>query len=134
MIICKTFTFDAGHRLMNYNGPCSNIHGHTYKLEVMIKGDLDLFTHMVIDFKDLKGIVNSIIAPLDHALLLNVVDNNFEEFCQSQDQRMFVFEGDPTAENIANYIYNRLRSQYVCRVRLWETPTSYAEVGDDIYK
>jgi 6-pyruvoyltetrahydropterin/6-carboxytetrahydropterin synthase len=130
MIICKTFTFDAGHRLMNYQGACSNIHGHTYKLEVMIEGRI-ITDDMVIDFKELKAIVNEfIIDRFDHALLLNQQDKELIELCEKCGYKYFIFDSNPTAEIMATFIHSQL--PYSCRIRLWETPTSYAEVGDDI--
>ena len=72
MRIGKIFTFDAAHHLPKHIGQCKNLHGHTYKLEVEIIGDITLKEHstidgMVMDFGELKRIVNhSVVDPLDH--------------------------------------------------------------------
>ena len=75
--VTKTFSFDMAHALYGYDGPCKNIHGHTYHLSVSILGkpiaDVnDVKVGMVMDFGDLKKIVSSnIIKNFDHALVLN---------------------------------------------------------------
>ena len=56
MIITKRFKFDSAHKLPNYKGDCANLHGHSYKLFVSVKGDVDS-NGFVIDFKYLKQIV-----------------------------------------------------------------------------
>lgn len=102
MKLCKEFYFDAAHFLREYKGKCEQMHGHTYKLEVVIEGNVGK-TGMVLDFNELKKIVNSeIIEKLDH--------KNLNE----------IFE-IPTAENIARWIFNRLKKKiHLHSVKLWE--------------
>ena len=75
--LTKIFNFEAAHALMNYDGPCKNIHGHSYKLEVTIigrpvKDESSPKDGMVMDFGDLKEIIKkSIIEQFDHSLILN---------------------------------------------------------------
>lgn len=76
VLVTKIFTFEMAHALLNYDGDCKNIHGHSYKLHVTILGKpLQNKEHpkngMVMDFKALKTIVKAkIINPFDHALVL----------------------------------------------------------------
>jgi len=114
MRVTKIFTFDAAHRLQYYNGLCKNLHGHTYKLEVTCRG-CGLTNGMLIDFASLKQIVqDKIISKLDHTYLNDV------------------FSFEPTAENMADWILKELRQHLpIYSVRLYETPTSYAEVTVD---
>ena len=76
--ITKEFNFETGHALYGYDGLCKNVHGHSYKLAVTVKGHpIDDPAHvkhgMVIDFSDLKKIVREeIVLPFDHATVLNV--------------------------------------------------------------
>lgn len=118
--VTKRFTFEASHNLIDYDGPCSNLHGHSYKLYVTVSGYVDIVSRnvtecMVIDFKDVKSIVKKeVVDKLDHLYL-----NDF--FVQ------------PTAEVMAVQIFEAL--QYVfpkgCtleKIRLYETEDSYAEV------
>lgn len=112
MIIAKRFTFDSAHFLPNYVGKCKQIHGHTYTLEVIIKGEVNPDTGMVVDFAQIKHLVQSkVIEVLDHKLLNDVIPN-------------------PTAENIALWIEKAIASQFdnVVRLRLWETSDSYVEL------
>ncbi|MDD3847535.1 MAG: 6-carboxytetrahydropterin synthase, partial [Syntrophorhabdaceae bacterium] len=104
----------AGHKLPDYDGPCSNDHGHSYKLEIEVEGSTD-GSGMIIDFAKLKDIVNDrIISMLDHSWLNNI---------------LFI----PTAENLTIWISANLapaickEGKELIRVRLWETSTSYCE-------
>jgi len=119
--VVKEFTFDAAHFLPDYNGPCSQMHGHTYKLQVGVTGPL--LDGMVIDFTILKNLVKRVVLlKVDHALLNEVKAHGFPR-------------GNPTAENIVMWIANELVGGLVGTdiemelefIRLWETPTSYAE-------
>lgn len=139
MKITKIVTFDAGHRLMNHEFKCWNLHGHTYKLEVTISSPHGLAegTGMVIDFKDLKQAINNVIEKFDHAMILNKHDNMVITFCIKQAYAHYLIDGEPTAENIALEIELLLNKQFAImqlppltieRLILWETPTSFAEV------
>lgn len=111
MIITKTFTFDSAHCLSWHKGKCSNLHGHTYKLEVSIQGELTQ-NGIVMDFGDLKKIVKkSVLAKLDHKNLNDIFKN-------------------PTAEIITTHICKTLEKQglNMYEIKLWETPTSCAVV------
>ncbi|MDK2917337.1 MAG: 6-pyruvoyltetrahydropterin/6-carboxytetrahydropterin synthase [Candidatus Petromonas sp.] len=117
--ITKIFTFDSAHKLENYEGDCKYLHGHTYKLEVTVSGRTD-YRGMVIDFNDLKKIIKEkIINKLDHKYLNDIFDFN------------------TTCENLIVWIFKELdedlktENYYLKKIRLWETPTSYAELGRD---
>jgi len=122
MIVGKEFTFDAAHFLPNYEGKCANMHGHTYRLRVEVKGHLDVETAMVVDFGDLKRVVKkAVIDEYDHTLL--------------NDKMIFEFSR-PTAEVLAQMIFatlhkvwsdDNLPGEIYC-VELWETPTSWCRV------
>jgi 6-pyruvoyltetrahydropterin/6-carboxytetrahydropterin synthase len=118
--VVKEFTFDAAHWLPGYNGPCSNLHGHRWTLQVGIQGTVQ--DGMVMDFSKLKGIVKQeIINPLDHHCLNEVPQDGFPT-------------GYPTAENMVIWISRTLFERISLEdhvslsfIRLYETPTSYAE-------
>jgi len=115
--VCKIFSFDAAHFLPNYEGKCHNLHGHTWKLEVEVSGFVTPDTGMVIDFVYLKNLVNGeVINKLDHTLLNDTLEN-------------------PTCENLLDLIWKRLSPMggwtqkiKLERLRLWETPDSFAEL------
>ena len=90
MIVKLETHFDAAHYLPNYEGKCSRMHGHTYRLIVEVEGKPNPKTGMVIDFSILKDIINEhILIYLDHQILNAVIKN-------------------PTAENIATWIKEKL--------------------------
>jgi len=109
MLITKKFTFDSAHKLINYEGKCKNLHGHTYTLFVTIKGEINDTTGMVIDFGEVKKIVKeSVIDVLDHAYVNDFIDQ-------------------PTAENMIVWIWKKLESKLkLYKLELWETPDSFA--------
>ena len=137
--VTKSFTFDMGHRLSNYEGKCKHLHGHTYKLEVTIECDELDDRGMVMDFGDLKKIYKEQIeAKFDHKLLLYENDDYNQRLAKAiePDRESIVWaEYNPTAENIVDNILGifqwhlpnerRLR---VSHIRLYETPTSYADI------
>ncbi|MEG6586029.1 6-carboxytetrahydropterin synthase QueD [Dendrosporobacter sp. 1207_IL3150] len=108
--------FEAAHRIVDYPGKCNRLHGHNWSVEVTVAGETLNELGMLIDFRDLKVEVNQIIDKLDH-LYLNELD-------QFKVQ-------NPTAENIARYIYDELKqrpalSDNVCirSIKVWESPKS----------
>jgi 6-pyruvoyltetrahydropterin/6-carboxytetrahydropterin synthase len=137
--LTKIFHFEMAHALYGYDGPCKNIHGHSYELEVTIAGKpLNDPSHpkhgMVMDFSELKKIVGEqIVDRLDHALLLNgnSPHRNIPELDANFGNVVFV-DYQPTCENMLIDFVNRIQSllpSYVKLVtlRLKETPNSYAE-------
>lgn len=131
MKVIKEITFDAGHRLMHHKGLCRNLHGHTYHLSLSIEGGVNKETGMVIDFKDLKSAIVSVVDQLDHAMILNSEDKKHIDFVVDLGHKFVLIKGEPTAENIALFIkeeiYHSL-TEYFGRneiiVTLKETPTS----------
>lgn len=88
--VTKIFTFDACHHLPHYDGACNKQHGHTYKLEVTVTGKVDKdITNpkcgMIIDFKDLKKIVDdTVISKYDHSNLNDFFENPTAEIMVEQ--------------------------------------------------
>ena len=117
LTVTKIFEFHYSHYLPGYSGKCKNLHGHTGILEVEVGPygrvkDINEYEGMVIDFSKLKEVVKKrVIDKLDHAHLNNLLHI-------------------PTAENIAKWVWDELEEvfgQGLIRVRVYETPTSYAE-------
>lgn len=108
MIISKLFSFEAAHKLENYNGKCRNLHGHSYKMEISVHGKVNE-NGMVIDFHELKKAVkDNILDILDHSYLNEIIEN-------------------PTAENISIWIWGKLNDKLNLReIKLWETDDSCA--------
>ena len=82
--ITKQFNFETGHALYGYDGKCRNVHGHSYKLSVTVIGtpisdSSNVKFGMVIDFKDLKDIVETeIVDKFDHSTVFNKNTPHFE--------------------------------------------------------
>ncbi|MBP5496486.1 MAG: 6-carboxytetrahydropterin synthase QueD [Bacteroidales bacterium] len=137
--ITKQFSFEMAHALRNYDGLCRNIHGHSYKMDITLAGqplhdESSPKNGMVMDFGDLKRLVNEeIISLLDHALVLNEKnDPQLIEILKQNFEKIVVVDFQPTTENLLNYIADKLKRRLpetvkLCRVRLRETDTSYAE-------
>ena len=137
--ITKEFRFEAAHALKGYDGPCRNIHGHSYQLSVTIAGipSEDASSPkkgMVMDFGDLKAIVKeNIIDQFDHALILgrDFPSTELHKFEESAENIVYV-DYQPTSENMlvdfAKRISLLLPPQVkLCSLRLRETNNSYAE-------
>lgn len=138
--LTKEFSFEAAHALENYDGPCREIHGHSYRLFVTVKGEPCTDTTnpkqgMVMDFGVLKRIVSEeIISKLDHALVLPATPRN-EPLLAVLTQRfsnVVKVDYQPTCENMlvdfAARIAGRLpQGIELYSLRLHETATSFAE-------
>ena len=127
--LTKKTSFEACHYLNNYDGKCSRMHGHSYKLEVTVSGYIDpdyadnsafcAVEAMVVDFKELKEVINHhVVDKLDH----NDLNIYFEQ---------------PTAEIMVIWIFDTIANYFkgtdvrVESVKLWETEDSFAEYRGD---
>jgi 6-pyruvoyltetrahydropterin/6-carboxytetrahydropterin synthase len=138
--ITKQFTFETGHALYGYDGKCKNVHGHSYKLDVTVIGKpISDTSHvklgMVIDFGDLKKIVNQeIVDVFDHATVFNKNTPHVELAKELADRGhdVLLVDYQPTSEmmviDFAAKISALLPDQIKLHsLRLSETATSYAE-------
>jgi 6-pyruvoyltetrahydropterin/6-carboxytetrahydropterin synthase len=121
VLVSKEFTFDSAHHLHAYDGKCKSLHGHTYKLQVVMSGKVDA-RGLAIDFGDIKRIAKQrVIDRLDHRYLNDVLPPM-----------------NTTAENMVVWMYEQIHAALLEEqlypairleeIRLWETPTSYAAV------
>ena len=109
--VSRVFSFEAAHQLEWHSGACKNLHGHSYRLEVTVAGDVNA-DGIVIDFADLQRVVEAeVIDRFDHTYLNDLLPN-------------------PTAELIATDIWKRLATAglAVSHVVLWETDNSKVEI------
>ncbi|MDB4584415.1 6-carboxytetrahydropterin synthase QueD [Draconibacterium sp.] len=137
--ITRKFHFEMAHALYAYDGPCKNIHGHTYNLEVTILGEIrNEQGHpkdgMVMDFGNLKKLVKwKIVNVYDHSLVINsVVSKEHIDALKNTTERLIVVDFQPTSENMVVYFAEILQQDLASNVslfsiRLYETATSYAE-------
>ena len=138
--ITKIFTFETAHVLYNYDGKCKNMHGHSYKLFVTVKGtpikDLDHPKNgMVVDFGDIKKIVKAKILDVwDHAVMLNGLSPHKQlgENLEQQGHKVIYCDYQPTCENMLYDIADKIKSQLpesisLAYLKLHETENSYGE-------
>ena len=109
--------FEAAHRIVGYPGKCNRLHGHNWTVEVNVIGEKLNELGTLVDFKDLKEEVTVVMDRLDHQYL-----NELPAFAEGHN---------PTAEHIAEYIYDALAKQTVfqqnCQlknVKVWESAKS----------
>lgn len=130
--VTKEFRFEMAHALYGYDGPCKNIHGHSYSLSVSIIGKVkDKKNHskngMVVDFSELKEIVKSnIVDKFDHALVLNAISPH------KKFEKVILVNYQPTCENLLIDFVKKIKPRLPKNIHLHhlclrETSTSYAE-------
>ncbi len=131
--VAEIIEFPYGHRLLHYEGPCSRLHGHNGRAEIVVAADSLDERSMVADFSTIGAVAREFIERhFDHRTLLHK-DDPLIEALHRQDQQIYIMEVDPTAEAIARLIFDHVaaRGLAVCEVRLWETATSVASYARD---
>ena len=126
--VTKIIHFCYGHRLLNYQGKCRYLHGHNGKVEIELSSERLDRLGMVRDFGEIKRVIQAWIdRELDHKMLLCRRDPALPPMRQLGEP-VFVMEANPTAEAIAQLIFEYTASQGfpVTSVRLWETDSSVA--------
>ncbi|MCR5608387.1 MAG: 6-carboxytetrahydropterin synthase QueD [Lachnospiraceae bacterium] len=127
-------SFDSAHFLSGYNGKCANIHGHTWRIEVVICGDTlqenGEKQGMLIDFSDLKRIVKSVADIYDHTLIYeeNTLKESTVNALIDEGFELTKVSFRPTAENFAYHFYEMLVKQglNIKSVTVYETPENCA--------
>jgi len=127
------------HALWNYDGLCRHIHGHSYKLIITIIGEPiedsnDQKLGMVLDFADLKVVVKEpVVDYFDHSLVINRgAENYLPDEPNEMYDKVHLMDFQPTCENLVLYIAEKVQARLspgigLYSVKLYETPTSYAE-------
>jgi 6-pyruvoyltetrahydropterin/6-carboxytetrahydropterin synthase len=108
MIVAREFEFDSAHKLEWYDGKCKDLHGHTYRLQVFVKEEVNK-QGVVIDFYELNNMVKQFVVDLlDHKYLNEIIEN-------------------PTAENICVWIWSELKDRLngLFEIKLWENSKSF---------
>ncbi|MCX5750058.1 MAG: 6-carboxytetrahydropterin synthase QueD [Candidatus Saganbacteria bacterium] len=106
-------TFDAAHALRGYNGPCENLHGHTWRVQITLSSVKLNKIGIVKDFREIKEALSASISDFDHTNL--------------NDLPIFKKE-NPTSENLARIIFERMKKKIkeTSKVTVWESATSAA--------
>jgi 6-pyruvoyltetrahydropterin/6-carboxytetrahydropterin synthase len=138
LTITKEFSFDAAHLLENHPAKCKNLHGHTYKMFVTVSKE-ELDNNMVIDFGDLKRIVNeTLIDKIDHSFIYNCNTdkeyvNEIVKVLEDNGLKTYKFETRTTCEEMIQVIFDLLEKELekenikLESIKLYEGAGSYAE-------
>ena len=128
-------SFDAAHFLYGYEGKCSNIHGHRWRVVISVcreqleqKGSIQ---GMLVDFSDLKQDIKDLVYYFDHTLIIEkgtLKDKTYEALCEEGFQ-IISLPFRPTAENLAKYFYEKMEGKgyQVQSAMVYETPNNCAE-------
>lgn len=112
--------FDAAHFLRGYPGKCANVHGHRWKVEITLQGEKLDGLGILIDFMDVKNMLKEVLELFDHKMINEVPP--FDDL-------------NPTAENIARYIFERMADKlkdqtgsnvWITKVKVWESDAASA--------
>jgi 6-pyruvoyltetrahydropterin/6-carboxytetrahydropterin synthase len=137
--VTREFTFEMAHVLWNYDGPCRNVHGHSYRLFVTVSGKPvneinNPKNGMVIDFTDMKNIViKEVVSVFDHAV---TVSKDFDpgkiDIFRETFANTVVVDYQPTCENLVADFAVRIKKMlpegiHLHSLKLYETAKSYAE-------
>jgi 6-pyruvoyltetrahydropterin/6-carboxytetrahydropterin synthase len=136
--ISKTFRWEMAHRLPFHTAGCRNVHGHSYSMTVELAGEPDA-NGMLIDYFDVKSIVQPFVDEVDHAFLCDISDKLIVDFLKQSDLKGVFVDFPTTAENIAAWFFRRLAEEFVVyknirelRISVAETENSNAEVKGEI--
>lgn len=143
MLIRKIFKFEAAHIVRNaVSERCKySIHGHSYNVEVCLKGKVNIETGMVMDFIEVKNCgIYDLLDSYDHAII--VWKNDDEEYIndiKKHSKRVVIMDLNPTAENMAITFHRQIQSLLdklnknikVKWVRVHETDSGYAQSEED---
>lgn len=100
--LSKKFRFEAAHWLPKFpeGHKCRRLHGHSFQIEVIVRGEIDENTGILLDFNELKAVVKPIIDALDHHCINNLGEEWNEPLLKN-----------PTAENLAKWLYEKIKPQ-----------------------
>ena len=111
--------FAAAHNLRNFRGRCENLHGHNWKIEVVLRGKVLNESGVLVDFAEVKQVTRELLKEIDHQYLNDLP---------------FFRENNPSSENIARYLFERLRKQlndtdrWLYSVSAWESADACATI------
>jgi 6-pyruvoyltetrahydropterin/6-carboxytetrahydropterin synthase len=131
--VTKRIDFCYGHRLLDYDGICKHPHGHNAVAEIEVRTKTLDARNMVCDFTDIKNVVKGWIdTELDHKMILRH-DDPLAKALQQMGEPLYLLDSNPTVERIARLIFEYASQQGlpVVRVKVWETPTSFAEYSSE---
>ncbi|MDD5564987.1 MAG: 6-carboxytetrahydropterin synthase [Thermoanaerobaculaceae bacterium] len=150
--IASRFEIESGHRLSKHPEKCRFPHGHTRRIEVVLRADALDANDMVCDYKALKTVVKQELERFDHAMLLAASDPLKDAFAPFAERVVLLEDGDPTTEVLARHLFRAIARAFrpgmevrapggatyrvpdtvrLELVRVWETPHTWGEYGEE---
>jgi 6-pyruvoyltetrahydropterin/6-carboxytetrahydropterin synthase len=102
----REFNIAIGHSLSKHQGRCKSSHGHNVQILIEVSSEELNDNNMVMDFSELKDLCNKYIDPLDHSMLINETETKMIKLLQKQNNRLHIFNDDPTAEYLCKYLFD----------------------------
>ncbi len=141
MIVAKTFKWEAAHRIPWHKEKCKHLHGHSYKMVVEFEGEPDE-KGFVIDFNDIKSMVEPFIKQIDHTTIISNSDIELKEIFDQKAWRYFLLPYDSSAENLCLFFLNiileknreLLKNNRITAIgiKVFETETAYAYIKQSV--
>ena len=131
--IAKEYTWEMSHRLPFHDGPCKNLHGHSYKMVLALVGELDK-NSMVLDYDEIDRIIRPLMNQLDHAFLCDKDDKLMIEFLATNGFKYSIIPYYTTSENLVTYFLDTIKEQFQkfnnlesLSITVFETVDAFAE-------
>ncbi len=127
-------SFDSAHFLAGYEGKCSNIHGHRWRVIIEVMSETlhnsNQLRGMIVDFSQLKKDIKEVVDALDHALIIekNTLKENTLQVLKEEGFLIIELDFRPTAENMSKYFYDAMakKGYMVKMATVYETPNNSA--------
>ncbi len=137
--IAKEYRWEMSHRLPFHSGPCKNIHGHSYSMQVSIEGEIDK-NSMVLDYYDIDKIISPLINQLDHAFVCDKDDKLMIEFLATNGFKYSIIPYNTTSENLVTYFLDSVKEEFQkyanissLSIKICETIDAFAERTISLY-
>ena len=132
--IAKDFWWEMSHRLPFHDGPCRNVHGHTYKLRLELSGTPNEHG-ILIDYYRMQEVVTPVLSLFDHSFLCDQTDSLMIGFLSDNGFKHYIMEKNSTSENIAELLGSMLSVKFsgfanltAMEIKIYETSDVYAAV------
>ena len=130
----RKIEFDSAHRIVQHESKCRHLHGHRYVIEITAMASKLDSLGRIIDFSVLKSILGSWIDKhFDHGTIAYENDIDLIDLCYRKGWKIFIMENNPTAENMAIFLFEKFNSLLsnkeikITHIRLYETPNCWAD-------
>ncbi len=136
--IAKDFWWEMSHRLPFHDGPCRNVHGHTYKLRLELTGSPD-DCGILLDYYHMQEVVQPVLSLFDHSFLCDENDSLMIGFLRENGFKYYIMKKNSTSENIAELLgellvekFRQFRNLTSMEIKIYETADVYAAARFDL--